>query len=888
MHFWTAAAVLVLIFQIKCVHAIGGAVCGPNYKKAADGSCVMLENEDILRTLNWLSSPPKIPETQGCRNVTTVQGISICEDLMAPDGDCLVWSSISTSHCNAYGTLEFEKYWSKRCKVVIFHYMLPYAGNSCEFNAKPDLFSNNGKKTRRGKGDGEGIVVIPGYPNIKMKRYGIWSTKKFNALYEDIGKIPLDQKVDILKIQGRSGDTDENLDGVQYTTMSDLFLHKPTVVDDIGQIVFTASINTNTLSDNVGREAEHAWNMWGTRQFLQDFASFSSIKEEFPSLQPLQFSHLLDQARVSPQYSFYHHSFMKVKDEVDKEKIRRALEEWKPATPDHPIVGEPPRHCSVPSKEDDEEMQRWIRVEMRSRCHPTQLWVPCERDRTYDSFVPCPEELANNLAEDYAAMKKWCDFTLDSAAVPQLVRVEPEASGAFKRVPLERGVGVGGTKVRLAFFFTVYADEVFFRRLLSRLYSPEHYYLIHVDPSGATKEYKKAIKVLAEEYNNKIEGRTHKNVFICSDVPIVYGASTATIVLSKALSWFARETSGWDYFVPVTGSDYPLVPLPQLEKMLGHLTAKDAARPFVMAWTPGTSTHMFRLSKTVPAFEFDPDLTASIKAVTSERGRVLGAVPMEYRSTNFGPPLFCNGGKTFHHLDNRRNKSGTMVDTQWLFPRDIQRGRGRAYSDWDPAMASPSFDNGWRIWKKSDPATTAIYDKVSVDYIANSVEGRKYYHFFKHMLLGSEEHYYVSLLYNWPRTQAFVQTLSAQAVWNTWELGSWPTQSAGFKTHTHFLTLKEWPQIVGFAKRGMVFARKFNSRETPELLDAIDAYIHNNASTDAGSMWPGFFEVDTWSPGKIWVGEYRKNQSIAAELRRQEKQKQLDARRKQMARRTRV
>ena len=46
-----------------------------------------------------------------------------------------------------------------------------------------------------------------------------------------------------------------------------------------------------------------------------------------------------------------------------------------------------------------------------------------------------------------------------------------------------------------------------------------------------------------------------------------------------------------------------------------------------------------------------------------------------------------------------------------------------------------------------------MYDRESVEYIVNSDEGRKYFHFFKHMLLGSEEHYYVSLLYNWPRTQ---------------------------------------------------------------------------------------------------------------------------------------
>jgi hypothetical protein len=117
---------------------------------------------------------------------------------------------------------------------------------------------------------------------------------------------------------------------------------------------------------------------------------------------------------------------------------------------------------------------------------------------------------------------------------------------------------------------------------------------------------------------------------------------------------------------------------------------------------------------------------------------------------------------------------------------------------------------------------TGAYDRLSVDYIINSLEGRKYYHFFKHMLLGSEEHYYVSLLYNWPRTKAFVQTLSAQAVWNTWELGLWE-QTEGFQTHTHFLSMNEWDILAGFSKRGMMFARKFSTKKTAAVLDAIDA-----------------------------------------------------------------
>jgi len=133
--------------------------------------------------------------------------------------------------------------------------------------------------------------------------------------------------------------------------------------------------------------------------------------------------------------------------------------------------------------------------------------------------------------------------------------------------------------------------------------------------------------------------------------------------LTKAMAWFARHARGWDYLVALTGSDYPLVPLARMEHIF---RSQQPPQPFVMGWTPGTSTHLFRLQKTHPVFESDPLLLRSLKAVTDERGRVLGAVPMEFRSNNFGPPLFCAAQSSFYHLDNRQNKSGRIFDTQWV------------------------------------------------------------------------------------------------------------------------------------------------------------------------------------------------------------------------------
>lgn len=208
----------------------------------------------------------------------------------------------------------------------------------------------------------------------------------------------------------------------------------------------------------------------------------------------------------------------------------------------------------MPSSHANNEMQNWIRKEMRIRCHPTRLWVSCVYDREYDSFIPCPQELINTLAEDYAVTKGWCDFNNSAAAIKPLIIVDADAAKSFQKPQLAHNKAV-----RLAFLITVYKDEVLVERLLSRLYGVEHYYLIHVDPAGASKEFDDKMRILAGKY---------PNVFLSRDVPIVYGASTASVLLSRAMAWYLTSASGWDYFIPLTGSDYPLLPLHRIEKIL--------------------------------------------------------------------------------------------------------------------------------------------------------------------------------------------------------------------------------------------------------------------------------------------------------------------------------
>lgn len=774
------------------------SICLPGTKQSSEvdssitskkKECIPITDHDVISSLHWIAKPPK---TLKCSKLMNYHNISYCEDtLLIPSGSnnnvmadtntnkCLIWSIIVTNKCDEIGHLEFEKLLSSKCDVMVFHFHTFYKGNIC--NLIP-------------------IGPQPDYPNVQVVRLDVWGGRCFACFYNSVAfSQPLSRSIDILLVQRTANDV---FDGVQYTILSDLFTYKPQLTESIKQIIITASVNAITLVDNVGREAENAWNIWASREFLSKYASAYTTSENGPyNIQPRQFAHVLDKAQLDPTIGFYYHTFIKITpEEIIKNEVDHA--NWKqPDNTQQVLRARVPGYCRIPKADEailDANMQKWANIEVNVRCHPTRLAVPCVDTRPYRAFVPCEQEMLDNLAEDYAVTKGWCDFTQNSAEIPMIGNVDIGAKEAFQK-PM---FSAESKKVRLAFLFTVYSDAFHVKRLLARLYAPDHYYLIHIDPTGSKASFE-------QEIREEIAAKYAKfgNMFIAKSIPIVYGASTATILLTQTMAWFRRETSGWNYFIPVTGSDYPLVPLPRLEQMLSYQSYKlNNPQPFVMGWTPGTSTHMFRLSMTHPD-EFKSDLMQlSFKAVMDERGRPLGSNPMEYRASNFGPPVFCANQQNFYHLDNRRNKSSVRMDTMWLFPRDIYPGKGRAYESDNKAYALPSFDNGWRIWMKSDPATTGIYDRETIEYIVDSDEGKKYYHFFKHMLLGSEEHYYVSLLYGYNRTRSSVMKLSSQVVWNTWEVGMYE-QSPGFQTHTHFLTMKEFDIIRGFALRGMIFAR---------------------------------------------------------------------------------
>ena len=250
------------------------------------------------------------------------------------------------------------------------------------------------------------------------------------------------------------------------------------------------------------------------------------------------------------------------------------------------------------------------------------------------------------------------------------------------------------------------------------------------------------------------------------------------------------------------------------------------------------------------------------------KGHTIGQEPMMMRSTNFGIPVTCSDNRNWYRLDPRRydytEPDNPRFSTQFLYTKEKWKDQyATKDGPFQAHMHIHNPDKVFRQWVKSDPMFTGAYDYESVKYILDSEEGRKYYQFFSRFLMGSEEHYFSSLFYNWNRTRNFVTSLSAQTQWNTWLHGIFLPVTDGFKMHTHYLNISEIHFMRGMSKRGVFFARKFSTGLTSELLNMIDEQllgidctkdafckppkvnlippdIPYNITNDAGRYWPGY------------------------------------------------
>lgn len=308
-----------------------------------------------------------------------------------------------------------------------------------------------------------------------------------------------------------------------------------------------------------------------------------------------------------------------------------------------------PAYCAIPPSQlagGERKLNEWVGQVMQWKCNGRLTSVACYNTHHIDPFTPCIQDIHAALVEDYAWSKGWCEASHSAAAIPTLTVEIPSVGPSLwnTELPLytmkkkKQSKVVTSDEIKLAFFMTVYKEPELVLRILNRLYSPRHLYIVHVDASFPY--------VLTELRSSVAQIGT--NIHVVSVLHVVYMASSASRLIAQAMMFFLKlRQSGvyfWHYFVACTGSDYPLLPLTKIEQILA---ARVPHMPSVMNWSPITWKHAYTQAKQSAESSFVRDTINLLERRGSNS-------PAARRATEqFGVPLTCEGQKSYVRLNAR-------------------------------------------------------------------------------------------------------------------------------------------------------------------------------------------------------------------------------------------
>ncbi|WPO92560.1 beta-1,6-N-acetylglucosaminyltransferase [Chryseobacterium sp. HR92] len=105
-----------------------------------------------------------------------------------------------------------------------------------------------------------------------------------------------------------------------------------------------------------------------------------------------------------------------------------------------------------------------------------------------------------------------------------------------------------GPHVRIAYFIMVHHKPEVFKEMFKKIYTRDQFYLIHID--------RKAKPDLIEEIQLYVV--QFPNVYILDSLNIVSGGFNMVQAELNAMEFLLNVSKEWDYFINLSGEDYPL------------------------------------------------------------------------------------------------------------------------------------------------------------------------------------------------------------------------------------------------------------------------------------------------------------------------------------------
>jgi hypothetical protein len=126
--------------------------------------------------------------------------------------------------------------------------------------------------------------------------------------------------------------------------------------------------------------------------------------------------------------------------------------------------------------------------------------------------------------------------------------------------------------MKLAYFIAAHRNPSQIRRLLQAIYRPEHYYLLHIDKSSPA-ECHATVDELCQTYSN---------VHVLPSRYIWWGGFSVVQANLDAMEYMLHLADDWQFFMNLSGQDFPLV---SQENLVAYLESWQAAN-FVEYFDP--------------------------------------------------------------------------------------------------------------------------------------------------------------------------------------------------------------------------------------------------------------------------------------------------------------
>lgn len=118
--------------------------------------------------------------------------------------------------------------------------------------------------------------------------------------------------------------------------------------------------------------------------------------------------------------------------------------------------------------------------------------------------------------------------------------------------------------INIAYFILVHRLPEQFKRLFNAIYEPTSYYLIHID--------KKAVKEMGSEIRSFLN--EYPNIFISESKNVVWGGYSMVQAELDGMHFLLNIGVHWDYFINLSGQDYPLKSQKIIRKFLTENNGK--------------------------------------------------------------------------------------------------------------------------------------------------------------------------------------------------------------------------------------------------------------------------------------------------------------------------